>query len=99
MFCGTLLNYLDVGGESSVLIAVGGSDTALRIWDPCKPGILIPVFQFSSCNSWISTCKWHNKSWFHLLSASYGGKVMLWDLIIVWPLVVIDSLKDKGIKC
>ena len=43
-------------------------------------GTLTPVFQFSSHTSWISACKWHNKSWFHLLSASYDGKVMLWDL-------------------
>ncbi|KHG14756.1 Ribosome biogenesis WDR12 [Gossypium arboreum] len=30
--------------------------------------------------SWISTCKWHNMSPLHLLSSSYDGKVMLWDL-------------------
>ena len=37
-FCGKALNCLDVGGESSALIAAGGSDTTLRIWDPRKPG-------------------------------------------------------------
>ncbi|XP_010258084.1 PREDICTED: ribosome biogenesis protein WDR12 homolog [Nelumbo nucifera] len=95
MFCGKVLNCLDVGGESSALIAAGGSDPILRIWDPRKPGTLAPVFQFSSHTSWITSCKWHKKSWFHLLSASYDGKVMLWDLRTAWPLAVIDSHKDK----
>ncbi|CAK9149824.1 unnamed protein product [Ilex paraguariensis] len=94
-YCGKVINYLDVGGKSSALIAVGGSDPILRIWDPSKPGTLAPVFQFSSHASWISACKWHDKSWFHLVSASYDGKVMLWDLRTVWPLAVINSHKDK----
>ncbi|XP_059670444.1 ribosome biogenesis protein WDR12 homolog isoform X2 [Cornus florida] len=100
MFCGKVINCLDVGGESSALIAAGGSDPVLRIWDPRKPGTSAPIFQFSSHTSWISACKWHNKSWFHLVSASYDGKVMLWDLRTAWPLAVIDSHKDKLLqKC
>ncbi|GAB2299292.1 WD repeat-containing protein 12 [Dionaea muscipula] len=95
LFCGKPLNCIDVGGESSALIAAGASDTTLRIWDPRKPGTLAPIFQFSSHTSWISACKWHNKSLFHLLSASYDGKIMLWDLRTAWPLIVIDSHKDK----
>lgn len=99
-----------MGGENSALVAAGGSDPILRIWDPRKPGkqcnsflsklmstifllltlaevanpsstgTLAPVFQFASHSSWITACKWHPRSWFHLLSASYDGKVMLWDL-------------------
>ncbi|KZV45451.1 hypothetical protein F511_20624 [Dorcoceras hygrometricum] len=95
MSCGKVINCLDIGGESSTLIAAGGSDPILRIWDPRKPGTLSPIFQFSSHNSWITSCKWHKKSWFHLVSASYDGKVMLWDLRTAWPLAVIDSHKDK----
>ncbi|PSR87723.1 Ribosome biogenesis protein [Actinidia chinensis var. chinensis] len=95
MFCGKVINCLDVGGEGSSLVAAGGSDPIIRIWDPRKPGTLAPIFQFSSHTSWISACKWHDKSWFHLASASYDGKVMLWDLRTAWPLTVIDSHKDK----
>ncbi|KAB2062867.1 hypothetical protein ES319_A10G179700v1 [Gossypium barbadense] len=43
-------------------------------------GISAPVFQFSSHSHWISACKWHNTSPLHLLSSSYDGEVMLWDL-------------------
>ncbi|RWR83210.1 ribosome biogenesis protein WDR12 [Cinnamomum micranthum f. kanehirae] len=95
LVCGKVVNCLDVGGESSALIAAGGSDPILRIWDPRKPGTLAPIFQFSSHSSWITACKWHKSSWFHLLSASYDGKVMLWDLRTAWPLAVIDSHKEK----
>lgn len=93
--CGKVLNSIDIGGESSALIAAGGSDPVLRIWDPRKPGNLAPIFQFSSHSSWITSCKWHASSWFHLLSASYDGKVMLWDLRTAWPLAVVDSHEDK----
>ncbi|XVF60674.1 hypothetical protein PTKIN_Ptkin08bG0067100 [Pterospermum kingtungense] len=80
ILCGKVLNCIDVGGEGLALIAAGGSDPILRIWDPRKPGTSAPVFQFSSHSSWISACKWHNTSSFHLLSSSYDGKLMLWDL-------------------
>ncbi|PHT41856.1 hypothetical protein CQW23_20710 [Capsicum baccatum] len=95
LYCGKVINCLDIGGEGSALIAAGGSDPILRIWDPRRPGTSAPVYQFSSHSSWISTCKWHEKSWFHLVSASYDGKVMLWDLRTAWPLAVIDTHKDK----
>uniref|UniRef100_A0A251LF83 Ribosome biogenesis protein WDR12 homolog n=1 Tax=Manihot esculenta TaxID=3983 RepID=A0A251LF83_MANES len=95
IFCGKALNCLHVGGEGSALVAAGGSDPILRIWDPRKPGTSAPIYQFSSHTSWVSACKWHDKSWFHLLSASYDGKVMLWDLRTAWPLAVIESHEDK----
>ncbi|KAF3638461.1 putative folate transporter 1, chloroplastic-like [Capsicum annuum] len=95
LYCNKVINCLDIGGEGSALIAAGGSDPILRIWDPRKPGTLAPVYQFSSHSSWISACKWHEKSWFHLVSASYDGKVMLWDLRTAWPLAVIDTHNDK----
>lgn len=95
MYCDKVINCLDVGGEGYALIAAGGSDPILRIWDPRKPGTSAPVYQFSSHSSWISACKWHEKSWFHLVSASYDGKVMLWDLRTAWPLAVIDTHNDK----
>ncbi|TYJ29689.1 hypothetical protein E1A91_A06G084200v1 [Gossypium mustelinum] len=43
-------------------------------------GTPTPMFQFSSHSYWIPACKWHNTSPLYLLSSSYDGKVMLWDL-------------------
>lgn len=88
-------NCLDVGGEGSALVAAGGSDPILRVWDPRKPGTVSPIHQFSFHKSWISSCKWHKRSWYHLISASYDGTVMLWDLRTLLPLAVINSHTDK----
>ncbi|XP_051117621.1 ribosome biogenesis protein WDR12 homolog isoform X2 [Andrographis paniculata] len=95
IFCGKAMNCLDIGGESSALIAAGGSDPVLRIWDPRKPGTSSPIFQFSSHKSWISSCKWHRESWFHLVTSSYDGKVRLWDLRSALPLFVLNAHSDK----
>ncbi|PWA49168.1 transducin/WD40 repeat-like superfamily protein [Artemisia annua] len=95
MYCGKAINCIDIGGESSALIAGGGSDPILRVWDPRKPGTLAPSFLFQSHTSWITACKWHTRSWFHLLSASHDGKLMLWDLRTAWPLAKIESHEDK----
>ncbi|CAN1274021.1 Ribosome biogenesis protein WDR12 homolog, partial [Linum perenne] len=89
IYCGKALNCLHVGGEGSALVAAGASDPVLRIWDPRKPETSAPAYQFSSHSSWISACQWHKKSPFHILSASYDGKVMLWDLrtAVLYPLL------------
>lgn len=99
MFCGKALNCLDCGGEGNSMIAAGGSDPVLRVWDPRNPGTLAPVFQFSSHSSWISSCKWHPSSWYHLISSSYDGKVMLWDLRTAWPLASVDSHSSEKVLC
>ncbi|TQD72843.1 hypothetical protein C1H46_041625 [Malus baccata] len=74
-----VLNCIDIGGEGSALIAAGGSDPIVRVWDPRKPGTSASIKTFSSHTSWVTACKWHDKSLFHLVSASHDGKVMLWD--------------------
>ncbi|KAI3854688.1 hypothetical protein MKW92_042591 [Papaver armeniacum] len=70
-FCGKVLNDLDVGGDSSALIAADGSDPVLRIWDPRKSGSSAPVLQFASHSSWITACKWHDSLRKHLLSSKW----------------------------
>ncbi|KAL9275560.1 Ribosome biogenesis protein WDR12-like protein [Drosera capensis] len=99
LFCGKPLNCIDVGGEGTALVAASASDTTLRIWDPRRPGTLAPVYKFSSHTSWISACKWHTKSWLHLLSTSYDGKIMLWDLRAEWPVDVSDDSHEDKVLC
>ncbi|KAK5824822.1 hypothetical protein PVK06_019606 [Gossypium arboreum] len=65
-------------------------------------GTPTPVFQFSSHSYWIPACKWHNTSPLYLLSSSYDGKVMLWDLRTAtqgeyWTMDNLDVL-DVGNK-
>ncbi|KAL6521744.1 hypothetical protein OROGR_018313 [Orobanche gracilis] len=40
MYCGKVISCIDIGGESSALIAAGGYDSVIRIWDPRTPGEL-----------------------------------------------------------
>ncbi|KAI3934453.1 hypothetical protein MKW92_036244 [Papaver armeniacum] len=75
-FCGKVLNDLDVGGDNSALIAAGGSDLVLRIWDPRKSGDLNKAkhkrlsCSFASHSSWITAWKWHDSSRQHILSST-----------------------------
>uniref|UniRef100_A0A0D6R405 Ribosome biogenesis protein WDR12 homolog n=1 Tax=Araucaria cunninghamii TaxID=56994 RepID=A0A0D6R405_ARACU len=93
--CGKALNCLSLGGESSALIAAGGADNVLRIWDPRMPGTLRPVLQFSKHKSWITACKWHPTSWHHLISASFDGTLKLWDVRSQMPLITLEAHQDK----
>ncbi|XP_040968001.1 uncharacterized protein [Gossypium hirsutum] len=52
----------------------------IRLCEGVQKGTSTPVFQFSSHSYWILACKWHNTFPLYLLSSSYDGKVMLWDL-------------------
>ncbi|KAK9068713.1 hypothetical protein SSX86_012828 [Deinandra increscens subsp. villosa] len=77
---GKAIYCIDVGGESSTLIAGGGIDPVLNIWDLRQKGTLAPCFRLSSHTFTIATCKWHKSSCFQLLSASFDKKVILWDI-------------------
>ncbi|CAL1379191.1 unnamed protein product [Linum trigynum] len=76
---GTPFTCLSVAGSGSNILAAGGFDGKLRIYDPNQPAISRPALKFSSHNKEISACQWHKDS-FHLLSASLDGTVMMWDV-------------------
>lgn len=93
--CRKALHCLSIGGEGSALIAAGGADSVLRIWDPRMPGTFTPILQLSSHKSWITACKWHPKSRHHLISASHDGTLKLWDVRSKVPLTTLEAHKDK----
>lgn len=93
--CSKALHCLSVRSQGNELLAAGGADHVLRIWDPRLPGTIAPILQLSSHTSWISACKWHRKSSFHILTASYDGTVKLWDTRATIPLLTLSQHKDK----
>ncbi|EFJ22134.1 hypothetical protein SELMODRAFT_175982 [Selaginella moellendorffii] len=95
MTCSKALHCLSVGGEGSSLVATGGADPVLRIWDTRMPGTVVPVLQLTSHTSWISACKWHRQSPKHLLTSSYDGTVKMWDIRSKVPLQTVEAHKDK----
>ncbi|KAL3694046.1 hypothetical protein R1sor_007697 [Riccia sorocarpa] len=93
--CSKALHCLSIGGEGGSLVATGGADSVLRIWDPRLVGVVVPILQLSSHKGWITSCKWHPKSAYHLLSASHDGTVKLWDMRAKIPLHTLEAHKDK----
>ncbi|KAJ7543544.1 hypothetical protein O6H91_09G042900 [Diphasiastrum complanatum] len=93
--CSKALHCLSVGGEGSSLLAAAGADPIIRIWDPRMPGTVAPIQQLTSHKSWISVCKWHRRSPYHLLSASHDGSVKVWDIRSKIPLQSLEGHKDK----
>ncbi|KAL2633693.1 hypothetical protein R1flu_005172 [Riccia fluitans] len=93
--CSKALHCLSIGGEGAALVATGGADSVLRIWDPRIVGVVVPILQLSSHKGWITSCKWHPRSTYHLLSASHDGTVKLWDMRAKVPLHTLEAHKDK----
>lgn len=89
------LHCLSLGGENMVLFAAAGADPVLRIWDPRMPGTNTPILELSSHKAWITACKWHQHSRYHILSASHDGSVKIWDIRSKIPLQTIEAHKDK----
>ncbi|BBN04273.1 ribosome biogenesis protein [Marchantia polymorpha subsp. ruderalis] len=95
MSCSKALHCLSVGGEGSALLATGGADNVLRVWDPRIVGVVAPILQLTSHKGWITSCKWHPRSTFHLLSASHDGTIKVWDTRAKVPLYTVEAHKDK----
>eukprot|EP00850_Spirogloea_muscicola_P000678 SM000002S05758 [mRNA] locus=s2:2022853:2028350:+ [translate_table: standard] len=105
---GRALHCLDVGGDSAALLAAGGADSTLRIWDPRVatggPSGLAHGHQMAShfrmlaldmlkLNYTCCGCPW---SEYQLLSASHDCTVRLWDTRSKVPLHTLDTHKDKS---
>ena len=81
-------------GEPGTLVAFGGSERALRLWDrrQSHPDTLgLGALSPSAHEGWISALAWHPTSSHHLLSASHDGSIKLWDLRTAVPLHQISS--------
>ncbi|GBG61049.1 hypothetical protein CBR_g18642 [Chara braunii] len=81
--------------DASSLIATGGSDNVLRIWDPRASDTAAPVMQLSSHKNWITAVKWSTKSENLLLSASHDNTVKIWDRRSKIPLHTVTDHNDK----
>lgn len=85
---------LSAEAKGGGLLATGGADSALRIWDPRAN--VTPVLQLTAHKGWISAVSWSKASPFHLLSASHDTSVKLWDTRSKSePLYTLDDHKDK----
>lgn len=80
---------------SNNLIAFGGAEKSVRIWDRRqKEGMLAKALRsYQSHTSWISALSWHPNSEHHLLTASFDGTAKVWDVRSEIPLYSVQGAR------
>ncbi|KAI6652905.1 hypothetical protein LOD99_4291 [Oopsacas minuta] len=62
------------------LIATGGSDNAIRIWNTDTDEATVIKMILKGHTGWVSSISWSHKSEHHLISGSYDGSTKHWDI-------------------
>lgn len=83
-------------GSSSDIVAFGGSDKALRIWDTRSvKGEGLDVRAYAAHEGWISSIAWRPNHSYHIATASHDGGVKMWDIRTAVPLGSLQQHCDK----
>ena len=95
--------------EDASIIAFGGAEKSLRIWDRRAGGAkgvanegtdVLAVRALASHTDWISSLAWHPTSEHHLLSVSYDCSAKLWDVRASVPLHTLPvGGEEKLLSC
>lgn len=81
---------------SSDVVAFGGSDKVLRIWDTRSvKGEVLDVKAYNAHEGWISSIAWRPNNNCHIVTASHDGSVKLWDIRTAVPLGSLQQHSDK----
>jgi ribosome biogenesis protein YTM1 len=81
-------------GSSSV-VAFGGSDRVLRVWDTRGvTGEGLAVKAYAAHEGWISSIAWRPGSSFHMVTGGHDGAVKLWDIRTGVPLGSLQQHKE-----
>jgi len=85
---------------NSNVVALGGSDKVLRIWDSrAVKGEALAVRAYAAHEGWISSLAWRPSSSFHVASGSHDGTVKLWDIRTAVPLGSLQQHSDAKVLC
>lgn len=83
---------------SNSIVAFGGADTVLRVWDPrATKGEALAVKAYAAHQRWISALAWRPGNEFQLASLSHDGAVKMWDIRTPVPLGTMKQHTDKGL--
>jgi ribosome biogenesis protein YTM1 len=81
-------------GSSSV-VAFGGSDRVLRVWDTRGvAGEGLAVKAYTAHEGWISSIAWRPGSSYHMVTGGHDGAVKLWDIRTGVPLGSLQQHKE-----
>lgn len=82
-------------GSGDGIVAFGGAESGLRLWDPRSEGETLAVRTLSGHSNWISAITWHPISQHHLVTASHDMTLRLWDLRSTMALHTIKVHTEK----
>jgi ribosome biogenesis protein len=82
--------------QGSRLVAFGGAERAVRIWDPRAKGPegQISVKNYLSHKEWVSAISWCPGSEHHLATGSYDGTIKVWDTRAGVPLGTVEAAHE-----
>lgn len=84
-----ILAVAAAGTGSPDVVAFGGADRALRVWDTRATGEALAVNARTAAEGWVAALAWRPGSAHQLASASHDGAVKLWDLRTPVPLAAL----------
>ena len=88
------------GGGGRGLVAFGGAERALRVWDPrARAGEGLALRGLASHADWVAGLAWHPGSAHHVASASYDRSLKLWDLRAAVPLHTLPAQHADKALC
>lgn len=86
------------GGAGGHVIAFGGAEGALRVWDARAKGEALSVRGYAAGGAWVSGLAWRpDGGGHHVASASHDGSLRLWDLRTPVPLGTLKQHTDKAL--
>ncbi|KAG1674240.1 hypothetical protein FOA52_013860 [Chlamydomonas sp. UWO 241] len=92
------LHACAASSASPDVVAFGGADRALRLWDcRSRKGDALAVSAYTSHAGWISGIAWSSANAHHLASCGHDGAVKLWDARGAVPLATLAAHSDKAL--
>lgn len=82
---------------SSNVVAFGGSDRVLRVWDTRRvSGEGLAVKAYTAHEGWISAVSWRPESSYQVATGGHDGAVKLWDIRTAVPLGSLQQHKEDA---
>jgi ribosome biogenesis protein YTM1 len=83
------------------LVAFGGSDSCLRVWDVRAPPTeqSLAVKSYAGHKGWVSSVVWRPGSSHQVATGSYDGSVRVWDLRSSVPLGKLEQHGGEKVLC
>ena len=95
------LHAISTHSTQASVVALGGAEHTLRLWDRRSRGAAVPMSRAlsSSHTDWIVSIAWHSVSAHHIATASHDGTSKLWDIRTSIPLATLTEHDNDKVLC